>query len=598
MFRLAAAANGHPMHSHFRNRSRAILLIAACILAIVLAPSWNATRVTAAASTPSAVPSNPDDKTIVHVLNRLGFGAMPGDVERVRRMGLEKYIDQQLRPETIADAAMGERLAGLNTLALHSPQLAQDYFMPAQVDKRQAKQEAASQSPGSATDKRETRTPEQTRLMQAQRQVFTDLAQQKVLRAVYSDRQLNEVLVDFWFNHFNVFAGKGLTRNYLTEYERDAIRPHVLGKFRDLLEATAKSPAMLFYLDNWQSAAPEGARTAAAPTTRNPMNPRRPIAPPKNPERHNPQNNTEQHRLMVERQRTIADLPPNAQNKRPRGLNENYARELMELHTLGVDGGYTQKDVQEVARALTGWTIANPRQGGGFVFEPRMHDDGEKIVLGHKIKAGGGQHDGEEVLDILASHPATAHFIATKLVRRFVADEPPAALVDRAAERFRETKGDIREVVRTIVTSPEFFAPEAYRAKVKTPFEFVASALRATSADSVNAMPLVQALRELGMPPYQCQPPTGYADRAEAWVNTGALLNRMNFAVALTEGRTRGVRAPTIAREGAIDGVRDEIVEQVLAGDLSSSTRATVAKASRPAQAVALLLGSPEFQRR
>ena len=586
------------MHSDSRNRSRATLLIAACTVAIVLAPSWNGTRVTAASSTPSAVPSNPDDKTIVHVLNRLGFGAMPGDVERVRRVGLEKYIEQQLRPETIADQSMSTRLTGLDTLNLNSRQLAQDYFIPAQVDKRRAKQQSAAQPPEAGADKRDARTPEQMQAMQAQRQVFTDLSQQKILRAVYSDRQLNEVLVDFWFNHFNVFAGKGLTRNYLTEYERDAIRPHVLGKFRDLLEATAKSPAMLFYLDNWQSAAPEGARTAAAPTTRNPMNPRRPIAPPKNPERHNPQNNTEQHRLMVERQRTIADLPPNAQNKRPRGLNENYARELMELHTLGVDGGYTQKDVQEVARALTGWTIANPRQGGGFVFEPRMHDDGEKIVLGHKIKAGGGQHDGEEVLDILASHPSTAHFIATKLVRRFVADEPPAALVDRAAERFRETKGDIREVVRTIVTSPEFFAPEAYRAKVKTPFEFVASALRATSADSVNAMPFVQTLRELGMPPYQCQPPTGYSDRAEAWVNTGALLNRMNFAVALTEGRTRGVRAPTIARDGAVDGVRDEIVDQVLAGDLSSSTRATVAKASRPAQAVALLLGSPEFQRR
>jgi uncharacterized protein (DUF1800 family) len=586
------------MHSDSRNRSRATLLIAACTVAIVLAPSWNGTRVRAASSTPSAVPSSPDDKTIVHVLNRLGFGAMPGDVERVRRVGLEKYIDQQLRPETIADQSMSARLAGLDTLSLSSRQLAQDYFIPAQVDKRRAKQQSAAQPPEAGADKRDARTPEQMQAMQAQRQVFTDLSQQKILRAVYSDRQLNEVLVDFWFNHFNVFAGKGLTRNYLTEYERDAIRPHVFGKFRDLLEATAKSPAMLFYLDNWQSAAPEGARTAAAPTTRNPMNPRRPIAPPKNPERHNPQNNAEQRRLMVERQRTIADLPPNAQNKRPRGLNENYARELMELHTLGVDGGYTQKDVQEVARALTGWTIANPRQGGGFVFEPRMHDDGEKIVLGHKIKAGGGQHDGEEVLDILASHPSTAHFIATKLVRRFVADEPPAALVDRAAERFHETKGDIREVVRTIVTSPEFFAPEAYRAKVKTPFEFVASALRATSADSVNAMPLVQTLRELGMPPYQCQPPTGYSDRAEAWVNTGALLNRMNFAVALTEGRTRGVRAPTIAREGAVDGVRDEIVEQVLAGDLSSSTRATVAKASRPAQAVALLLGSPEFQRR
>src|SRR3954466_6849232 len=302
------------MHSHSRNRSRATLLIAACTLAIVLAPSWNATRVTAASSTPSAVPSNPDDKTIVHVLNRLGFGAMPGDVERVRRMGLEKYIDQQLRPETIADAAMGERLAGLSTLALNSRQLAEDYFMPAQVDKRRAKRQSAAQPPEAATDKRDARTPEQMQAMQAQRQVFTDLAQQKILRAVYSERQLNEVLVDFWFNHFNVFAGKGLTRNYLTEYERDGIRPHVLGKFRDLLEATAKSPAMLFYLDNWQSAAAEGARTAA-PNARNRVShptPRRPFGRPGQID-------------MAPRQRTIADLPSKAQNKRPRGLNENYA---------------------------------------------------------------------------------------------------------------------------------------------------------------------------------------------------------------------------------------------------------------------------------
>jgi uncharacterized protein (DUF1800 family) len=342
---------------------------------------------------------------------------------------------------------------------------------------------------------------------------------------------------------------------------------------------------MLFYLDNWQSAAPEGAPTSASNDQRNQRaNPRRPFGRP--------------GQFGKPPRRTIADVPPAAQNRRPRGLNENYARELMELHTLGVDGGYTQKDVQEVARALTGWTIANPRQGGGFAFEPRMHDDGEKIVLGHKIKAGGGKHDAEQVLDILAAHPSTAHFIATKLARRFVADQPPPALVDRAAERFRETKGDIREVVRTIVTSPEFFAPDAYRAKVKTPFEFVASAVRASSADSSNAMPLVQAMRELGMPPYQCQPPTGYADRADAWVNTGALLSRMNFAVALTDGRLRGLRAPSSPGSNGIEMARDTFTDQVLGGDLSSSTRATVEKASRPAQAVALLLGSPEFQRR
>ena len=442
------------------------------------------------------------------------------------------------------------------------------------------------------------RTPEQMELMQAQRRVFTDLAQQKILRAAYSERQLNEVMVDFWFNHFNVFAGKGQTRNYLTEYERDAIRPNALGTFRNLLGATAQSPAMLFYLDNWQSAAPEGVSTSAATNTRQRQGARPRAFGRRGGSRMPPPG------------RTMADLPPAAQNRRPRGLNENYARELMELHTLGVDGGYTQKDVQEVARAFTGWTIANPRQGGGFQFEPRMHDDGEKIVLGHRLKAGGGKRDAEEVLDILAAHPSTARFIATKLVRRFVSDQPPASLVDRAAARFRDTKGDIREVVRTIVTSPEFFASDAYRAKVKTPFEFVAAAVRATSADVVNAMSLVQAMRDLGMPPYQCQPPTGYADRADAWVNTGALLNRMNFSVALTNGRIPGVKtaafadprasasAPKTTSAGSLDAARDTIVDDILAGDLAPSTRATVAKASTPAQAIALLLGSPEFQRR
>jgi uncharacterized protein (DUF1800 family) len=274
------------------------------------------------------------------------------------------------------------------------------------------------------------------------------------------------------------------------------------------------------------------------------------------------------------------------QQRQRRGLNENYGRELMELHTLGVDGGYTQQDVVNVARAFTGWTIDQPRQGGAFRFEPRLHDEKEKVVLGHKIKAGGGQSDGEQVLDILARHPSTAKFIATKLARRFVSDNPPAALVDRAAARFRETDGDIREVVRLILTSREFFAPDAYRAKVKTPFEFVVSSVRATGTEVQSADSLVQAVRQLGMPLYMCQPPTGYADRADAWVNTGALLNRMNFAVQLVNGRLRGVQ-PGAAPLGP-----------QLVGELSSTTTATVAKATDPRQVAALTLGSPEFQRR
>jgi len=521
-----------------------------------------------------AIPRHPDDKTIAHLLNRIGFGPAPGDVERVRRIGLDKYIDQQLHPDQIADADITARLAPLETLTKSSRELAEEYFGPAEMERRRAQQQNAGKPPTEPADRRDMRTPEQMQLMQAERGVFTDLAQQKILRAAYSDRQLNEVMVDFWFNHFNVFAGKGQVRAYLTEYERDVIRPNVFARFRELLGSTAHSPAMLFYLDNWQSAAPEGAPTSA------PMN---------------------RQRFGGGRRgmpRTIADVPPGAQQRRPRGLNENYARELMELHTLGVDGGYTQKDVQEVARAFTGWTIANPRQGGGFRFEPRMHDDGEKIVLGHRIKAGGGERDAEQVLDILASHPSTARFISTKLVRRFVSDTPPPSLVDRAAARFTETRGDIREVVRTIIASPEFFAPAAYRAKVRTPFEFVAASVRAAGIDVVNAMPLVQTLRELGMPPYQCQPPTGYADRADAWVNTGALLNRMNFAVALTGGRMRAVRTTATTPLASADAARTTLIDQVLAGDVSAPTRATVERAATAPQAMALLLGSPEFQRR
>jgi uncharacterized protein (DUF1800 family) len=536
---------------------------------------------TAPSADKNGIPGHPDDKAIVHVLNRLGFGPAPGDVDRIRRVGLEKYIEQQLRPEQIPDTAITARLAPLETLTKSSRELADEYFMPAQMERRrvQQQQQQTPAPPGDTPpDRREMRTPEQMQLMQAERGVFTDLAQQKILRAAYSERQLNEVMVDFWFNHFNVFAGKGQVRAYLTEYERDVIRPNVFAHFRDLLGATAHSPAMLFYLDNWQSAAPEGAATSA------PMN--------------RPRFTPGAVRGRKGMPRTIADVPPGAQQRRPRGLNENYARELMELHTLGVDGGYTQKDVQEVARAFTGWTIANPRQGGGFRFEPRMHDDGEKIVLGHRIKAGGGERDAEDVLDILASHPSTARFIATKLVRRFVADAPPAPLVDRAAARFSDSHGDIREVVRTIVTSPEFFAPAAYRAKVRTPFEFVAASVRAAGIDVVNAMPLVQTLRELGMPPYQCQPPTGYADRADAWVNTGGLLNRMNFAVALTGGRMRAVRTTAATPLASAEAARTTLIDEVLAGDVSGPTRSTVDKASTAPQAIALLLGSPEFQKR
>jgi uncharacterized protein (DUF1800 family) len=547
-------------------------ILAAATLLLLAVPGVEAQRQPA-----SAVPTKPDDKTIVHVLNRIGFGARPGDVERVRQIGLAAYIDQQLHPDRIPDAAaVTSRLAAFETLGKSSRDLAEDYFEPAMRARRQAKAASGAAEPD---DEKMRQTPEQMAAMQKRREVLQELSEQKIIRAAYSDRQLEEVMTDFWFNHFNVFAGKGATPIYLTEYERDVIRPHALGKFRDLLGATAKSPAMLFYLDNWQSADPKAPhppdlmRQRAA--GRKPFAPRRPGLMPARPK---------------------AQPQPQQQPRQKRGLNDNYGRELMELHTLGVDGGYTQQDVIEVARCFTGWTIRQPRQGGGFVFEPRIHDNGKKLVLGHEITAG-GERDGEEVLDILARHPSTARFISTKLVRKFVSDDPPKSLVDRAAARFRETDGDIREVVRTIVTSPEFFAEAAYRAKVKTPFEFVVSTVRATGSDVRNAMPLAQAVRQLGEPLYMCQPPTGYADRADAWVNTGALLNRMNFAVALVSGRMRGVQPSGLSLASAA-AARDQLVDGTLASDVSASTSQTIARAQDPRQAAALVLGSPEFQRR
>jgi len=485
----------------------------------------------------AAPPSAATDRAIVHLLNRIAYGPRPGDVEKVRAIGIERYIDQQLHPERIPDTAMSARLSGLTTIGMSSREIAENYAMPA-LEARRERKEDAKEYGGKPPNASAPRDPQQERA----NRVMIELGEQKMLRAIYSERQLQEVLTDFWFNHFNIDARKGPDRFMLTEYERDTIRPHVLGKFRDLLEATAKSPAMLFYLDNWMSADPSGP-----------------------------------HR---------------------KGLNENYGRELMELHTLGVDGGYTQKDVTEIARAFTGWTIQNPRQagsparlprwgahGGGFVFNPRLHDDGEKLVLGHRIKARGDISDGEQVLDILASHSSTARFIATKLARRFVSDQPPASLVDRAAVRFRDTNGDLREVMRTILASPELLAPEAYRAKIKTPLEFVVSAVRATAADVQDATLLVRTMQQLGMPLYQCQPPTGYKDTADAWVNTGALVSRMNFAVSLTNNQLRGITVPSAPLS-------------FIGGDVSDSTRATIAKATTPQQMMALTLGSPEFQRR
>jgi uncharacterized protein (DUF1800 family) len=441
--------------------------------------------------------------------------------------------------------------------------------------------------------------PEQRETLMAlnnpQQVVTSELVQGKLLRSAYSERQLQEVMNDFWFNHFNVFIGKGADRYLLASYERDVIRPHALGKFEDLLVATAQSPAMLFYLDNWLSVGPNSDFANGISRRNNNYNWRRPP-----------------------RSRRPAQVKQ-AKGKRS-GLNENYGRELMELHTLSVNGGYTQKDVTEVARVLTGWTLKQPRQGGGFTFEERMHEPGDKQVLGYRIKSS-GEREGREVLHILAHHPSTAKFISTKLAMRFVSDNPPPALVDRMTQTFLKKDGDIREVLKTMFHSPEFWAPDSYRAKVKTPLEFVISAVRASDAEIGDALPLARQLQNLGMPLYGMQPPTGYSTKADAWVNSAALLGRMNFALALTAGKLKGVQVDSDRMLGATSSTADAqatliaLESSLLAGDVSRQTHDTIAaqmndpKISQrelddPARSpnlsaiAGLLLGSPEFQRR
>jgi uncharacterized protein (DUF1800 family) len=384
----------------------------------------------------------------------------------------------------------------------------------------------------------------------------TELLQQKILRETYSERQLQEVMTDFWLNHFNVFIGKNEERYLLTSYERDVIRPHALGKFEDLLIATAKSPAMMVYLDNAQSIGPDSEFAKYGPAVLRPNFNRR----------------RRRFGAMMQEQRGFGA------KKKLSGLNENYAREVMELHTLGVDGGYTQQDVTQLAQVLTGWGVTLPRTGKvEFEYHPEMHEPGTKFVLGHKIKDG-GEKEGMQMLKLLAHHPSTAHFISKKLAMRFVSDDPPPALVDRMAKTFLKSDGDIREVLRTMYKSPEFWSEDAYRAKMKTPLEFVISALRGTNAEVVNAQPIADMLNRMGMPLYGMQPPTGYSMKADAWLNTAALLNRLNFALALATGRLPGVRvnaqalAPDADPQSQLSGVEAKLLD----GDVSAQTHEAI----------------------
>jgi len=608
-----------------------------------------------------AHPGLTDDEATLQALNRLGFGPRPGDLERLKELGLQKWIDRQLHPESIDDSALDARLERFPTLKMSSAKLLDEFPEPKAAARREgitveqyrkeqqeqmraamqtmpAQGDAASEkktdmqmadphgmpnfeadeadmnaNPGKAKGEGKGRAGFGNQMfnyekIRAPQRIVAELSMAKMTRAVYSERQLQEVMVDFWYNHFNVYASKGADRWLITEYERDAIRPHAMGKFRDLLGATAKSPAMLFFLDNWLSADP-----VAWKKLQQEMEDRRQSrgggfggqrrVPPGDPAAGGNPND------------------PNAKNKQKqeRGLNENYGRELMELHTLGVDGGYTQDDVINVARAFTGWSIRQPRRDPEFFFEERLHDTGVKTVLGHEIHYG-GMKDGEAVLDILARDPHTAHHISYELAERFVSDAPPAALVERMAQTFQKTDGDIREVLRTMIESPEFWSRESYRAKIKTPFELVASASRAVGADVAIPLMLVQWTNRIGQPLYQCEPPTGYSDKAEAWVNTGALLTRMNFALALTSNRMRGTTVniePLFGSETAANphATMQRAIEAFLGGQASQETRDTLEKQMDDPQILqatlddkvkqvnapmiaGLVLGSPEFQRR
>ncbi len=563
-----------------------------------------------ACSSGRSTPKNPDpvviasreltaDQQIRHVLNRLGYGARPGDIERVRARGVDRWIADQLEPDRVPDPNVDSALEWFPSVGLNRDEVAEIAAARATLNRTLRERRRLLRSEDSVAGSRALRAvrADSAGLDSANRRVqrlFVELQEAKVARAVVSDRQLLEVMVDFWENHFSVFAGKGPVRFLLLEYDRDVIRPRALGRFRDLLRAVAKSAAMLYYLDNWQSGAEPDRPTLGGMLA--------------------------QRRAARDRRRTI---PPMQFGKERLGLNENYARELLELHTLGVNGGYTQQDVINVARALTGWSVKEPETVGTFVFRPEVHDAGRKRIMSLKLGEGRGIEDGEDVLDYLARHPTTARFIATKLVQRFVSDSAPPDLVTRAADAFLRTDGNIRDVLRTIVTSPEFFSRAAYRAKVKSPFELVASALRAINATVDTTHRAVGAVAQLGEPLFNHQAPDGYPDRAIAWINSGSILNRINFGLRVANPQYPGIDwAAWLAVIGADRPSRSEqvdaVLDAILGGEASVETRDILKHGVNPlggpapppsgteapadlaglVRMVGLALGAPEFQRR
>ena len=655
-------------------------------------PTKKATTKTPAAPRPTTQTNFTDNtplteqQKIVHLLNRAAFGPRPDDVERVKQMGITAYIDEQLHPERLPDAAITAKLASLTILQMPNEELTQGYFdalkrgkelkqLQAQVE-RQGKTSgtatdgtAMAMTPGTATpaqsdspeNKREKlqatlaqMTPEQRaqarELMQGAKGkgAYTGTPQlmvAKTIRAVESPRQLQEVMVDFWTNHFNIDARKNTCRVYKVSDDRDVIQKYTFAHFRDLLGASAKSPAMLIYLDNAQST---GSQTPDPAIAQRQARQRQRL------ETAAANGNARAKETLVR----LEDLQGKIKKRKPSGLNENYAREIMELHTLGVEGGYTQKDVTEVARCLTGWTV--DRATGTFKFDPRRHDNGEKLVLGQAIPAGGGIEDGEKVLDILANSPATMRHVSYQICQRLVADVPPTSLVDKCVATWKNTSGDIREIVRTILTAPEFNSRVAYRQKIKSPFEYAVSSARAVGATytfnapqgrqgrrntaaamgmigkggndyngNANVQYLPGQVAVMGQPLFQCQPPTGYPEDSRKWVSSGALISRLNFSLALTRGRIGDLDVSQMDRSLLNGGANvppmqyvSRLADTLLSGEVSPATRATLLKeakaltetggavasasavtpvgtdADTAQKLVALVLGSPEFQRR
>src|SRR5213083_1769296 len=522
---------------------------------------------------------SPHDSAL-HVLNRLAYGPRPGEVDRVAADGVMRWIDRQLSPGKLDDGPLAARERRFKILDYDAGELARIYLDAQREQREQKRQQAEPMDPTQARGRRLAGE-------------FQELA---VMRAVLSERQLYEVMVDFWGNHFNVFFAKGADRFLTPAYIEQTIRPRALGKFADLLIATAESPAMLFYLDNWESVAPGSTPPQAMRLRARPLFGPRPMfgRPPSFDAGHDPL------RADSLRRQALARVP--------KGINENYARELLELHTLGVDGGYTQQDVIDVARIFTGWSVRRPQQGGDFEFHDWAHDYGEKVVLGVTFPPGHGRDEGVRLLGLLAHHPATMHHVSRRLCQRFVNDDPPDGCVDDAVTAWKQSDGDIRAVLRAIFRSPDFWAPENVRAKIKTPLEFVVSAARAVGGEPDTTPRLAQVVARLGEPLYLHVAPDGYPEREDAWVNSGALLDRMNAAVALAAGRLPGV---TVSLDSIVPATPDaeRLIAQadaaVLSGTMSENTKAVIRRqlsdVSDPLQAralaIGLAIGGPEFQK-